>query len=248
MGCGGADKMKEQDVQEQQKTADLAALETLQKKLLAQPDSLGVRYQLMNAFAKLQNYKAALLQNDTLLIDDSSNAPVLYRRGVILLQSGDTTGGEQALAQAAFYAPMFAEPRLQLAALLADRSDEKALAITDTLIRHSAETNVTTQARFIKGLYYSNINNKEKAIAQFDECIKNDYTFLEAYVEKGLLLYDLKNYAEALSVFERSIVVSNTFAEGYYQAGRCKEALGDKAGAKDYYEKAAALDKTIGPS
>lgn len=240
--CGGNEAT---DAREQEKVTDQAAVALLEKKLALRPDSLGIRYQLMNALAKVQDYKSALLHNDTLLIDDSANAPVLFRRGMILLESGDTSSAEKALEKASWYAPMFAEPRLQLAALYADRSDEKALSVTDTLISHSGETRVTTQARFIRGLYYSNINNKEKAVAQFDECIKNDYTFLEAYIEKGLLLYDLKQYAEALSVFERSIVVSNTFAEGYFQAGRCKEALGDKTAAKDYYEKALGLDPNL---
>lgn len=244
MGCGGADSPNADDEQ-QQKAADLAVVQTLSKQLAAQPDSLGIRYQLMNALARVQDYKAALRQNDTLLLNDSANAPVLFRRGVILLQSGDTAAAESALNNATVVAPMFAEPRLQLAALYAGKSDARALSITDTLIRHAMETNVTSQARFIKGLYYSNINNKEKAIAQFDECIKNDYTFLEAYVEKGLLLYDLKNYAEALAVFEKSIVVSNTFAEGYYQAGRCEQALGNKEQARTYYQKTLGLDKNF---
>ncbi len=226
-----------------EKATDLATVATLQQKLRLAPDSLGIRYQLMNALAKVQDYKNALLQNDTLLMDDDANAPVLYRRGAILLESGDTSAAIAALRQSSAAAPMFSEPLLQLAAIYANQGNAEAIQIADTLIRGSREIRTTSQARFIKGLYYSNINDNPAAIAAFDECIQNDYTFLEAYIEKGLLRYDEKKYQEALAVFERAIQVSNTFAEAYYQAGRCQEALGNENEAKEYYQKAYGLDK-----
>lgn len=238
--CNGGDKPEQSE-----KAADLAAVATLQKKLQLAPDSLGIRYQLMNALAKTGDYKAAILQNDTLLLDDDGNAPVLYRRGSILLESGDTAAAITALKQSSAVAPMFSEPLLQLAAIYANQGNAEAVQIADTLIKGSQEIRTTSQARFIKGLYYSNINNNPAALAAFDECIQNDYTFLEAYIEKGLLLFDEKRYQEALPVFERAIQVSNTFAEAYYQAGRTQEALGNEAAAKDYFQKANGLDKSF---
>ncbi len=215
----------------------------LQQAVIAKPDSAGLRYLLMDALLADNRFKDALVQNDTLLATDSSNAGLWYRRGAIFLQSGDTLSGITALKRSVERAPMFAEPLLQLSAVYANQLKPEALTIADRIISLAEEPRVASQARFIKGLYYSNINNKEKALEAFDECIKNDYTFLEAYIEKGLLLYDLQNYAEALKVFERAIQVSNTFAEAYYQAGRCLEALGNKEEAKLYYQKTLGLDK-----
>lgn len=239
LSCNGGNEA------EDERAADLEVVAVLQQKLQLVPDSLGIRYQLMNALSKVQDYTNALLQNDTLLMDDSANAPVLYRRGAILLESGDTSAAITALRSSSAAAPMFSEPLLQLAAIYANRGNAEAIQIADTLIRGSQEIRTTSQARFIKGLYYSNINDNAAAIAAFDECIQNDYTFLEAYIEKGLLLYDEKKYREALAVFERVIQVSNTFAEAYYQSGRCHEALGNTTEAKEYYQKAYGLDKTF---
>ncbi|WP_152266491.1 tetratricopeptide repeat protein [Agriterribacter humi] len=218
-------------------------IQKLQQAVKAKPDSAGLRYLLMDALLKNNRFKEALTQNDTMLAADSLNAGLWYRRGAIFLQSGDTVNGITALKKSVERAPMFAEPLLQLSAVYANQLKPEALAIADRIINLAEEPRVASQARFIKGLYYSNINNKAKAIEQFDECIKNDYTFLEAYIEKGLLLYDQQNYAEALKVFERAIQVSNTFAEAYYQSGRCQEALGNKAEATLYYQKTLGLDK-----
>lgn len=217
----------------------------LQQKVQLNPDSLGTRYQLMNALAQGGKYKEALLQNDTLMTEDTANAALWYRRGDILLLSGDSVNGIHALEQSVKVAPAFAEPQLQLASIYANRSDVMAVTIADRIIAMSPETRTTSQAHFIKGLYYSNINETDKALEQFDECLKSDYTFLDAYIEKGLLLYDKQRFKEALAVFERAIQVSNTFAEGYYNAGRCEEALGNKGEAKLYYEKALGLDKDL---
>ena len=219
------------------------AIQKLQEAVRAKPDSAGLRYLLMDALLTGNRFKDALIQNDTLLAADSSNAGLWYRRGAIFLQSGDTVNGITALKKSVDNAPMFAEPLLQLSAVYANQLKPEALTIADRIISVAEEPRTASQARFIKGLYFSNINNKAKAIEQFDACIKNDYTFLEAYIEKGLLLYDQQNFAEALKVFERAIQVSNTFAEAYYQAGRCEEALGNKAEAMLYYQKTLGLDK-----
>ena len=166
-----------------------------------------------------------------------------YRRGAIQLQQGDTATAIASMQTAVQKEPMFMEPLLDIASVYAARSDSNAITATDKVIRIASDPRIQSEARFIQGLYYSNTNDKAKALASFDECIKNDYTFLDAYVEKGLLLYDSKEYKAALAVFEQTIQVSNTFAEGYYNAGRCEEALGNKAEAKLYYQKALGLDK-----
>ncbi|MFT4019028.1 MAG: tetratricopeptide repeat protein, partial [Agriterribacter sp.] len=184
-------------------------------------------------------------QNDTLLKGDSANAVFWYRRGAIQLNKGDTTAAITSLQTAVQKEPMFMEPLLDIASVYAVRSDSSAITATNKVIQLTPDPKLKSEARFIQGLYYSNINDKAKALASFDECIKNDYTFLDAYVEKGLLLYDSKDYKAALAVFEQSIQVSNTFAEGYYNAGRCEEALGNKEEAKLYYEKAYGLDKSL---
>ena len=222
-----------------------AELLLLQKQLAAHPDSVGLRYQLMNELLKNNLYNEAMTQNDTLLKKDSTNAVFWYRRGAIQLQRGDTSAALSAMQTSVQKEPMFMEPMLDIASVYAARSDSNAITVTNKIIRMSPDPRFASQAKFIQGLYYSNKNDKTKAIACFDECIKSDYTFLDAYIEKGLLLYDQKDFKAALAVFEQTIQVSNTFAEGYFNAGRCEEALGNKEEAKSYYEKALGLDKSL---
>lgn len=226
-------------------TGKTAELLQLQKEIAAKPDSLGLRYLLMNELLKNDLYAEAIAQNDTLLQKDSANAVFWYRRGAIQLQKGDTNTAIASMQTAVQKEPMFMEPLLDIASVYAAQSDSQAISVTNSVIKITPDPKLKSEARFIQGLYYSNINDKQKALASFDECIKNDYTFLDAYVEKGLLLYDSKDYKASLAVFEQSIQVSNTFAEGYYNAGRCEEVLDNKSEAISYYEKALGLDKSL---
>lgn len=219
-----------------------ASIARLQQAVRSSPDSAGLRFLLMDQLLQNNQLQEALTENDTLLQMDGSNAGVWYKRGVILLQNGDTVSGVAALKNALKDAPVFGEALLELAAVYASESKPEALTTADRVIQTTEDIRMASNARFIKGLYYSNVNDKAAALEQFSECIKNDYTFLDAYIEKGLLLYDQQKYTEALQVFEQAIQVSNTFAEAYYQAGRCQEALGNREEAELNYRKALGLD------
>ncbi len=94
-------------------------------------------------------------------------------------------------------------------------------------------------------MYYSNINEKAKALEYFNKAIQADYSFLDAYMDKGQVLYDEKKYAEAISVFQLALKVSATYADAYYWLGKCQEALGKKEDARLNYQRAYGLDKSL---
>ena len=98
------------------------------------------------------------------------------------------------------------------------------------------------EAYFIKGLYYSYNNEKEKAIPFFDKCININYTFMDAYLEKGIALYDLKKYSEAATVLQKAVMVQNNYDKGYYYLGRCFEKLNNKEDAIEAYKMALLYD------
>ncbi|PWU01530.1 MAG: hypothetical protein C5B52_07140 [Bacteroidetes bacterium] len=225
-------------------TADSASTQELEAAIRANPDSVSLRFRLVNEFSKQGKIKEAVAETDSLIAKDSTNAAFWYKRGALLMNLPDTNLAITAFKRSIALAPMFMEPRLDLASIYASRNNALALVLADQVLHFSEDPRTQTQARYLKGLYYSNNNENQKALQEFDTCIVNDYTFLEAYTEKGLILYDQKEYANALKVFEKAMVVSNTYAEAYFQAGRCELALGNKEEANQYFQKAAGLDKS----
>jgi tetratricopeptide (TPR) repeat protein len=115
----------------------------------------------------------------------------------------------------------------------------KALAIADALII-GKKADAVKEALFIKGLYYTFLGDKPKAIGFFDQCLQIDYTFMFAYREKAIALYDIAKYDEALEVLDKALTLQNGFDEGYYWEGRCLEKLNKQSAAIESYQSAIA--------
>jgi len=133
---------------------------------------------------------------------------------------------------------------LDLANLYAATKDGRTIALCDSLLAKDASKGLT-DAIFIKGVYYFNIDDSAHAMQQFEECIRHDWKYTEAYIEKGILFYNRKNYTAALKTFELATKVSNTYPDAYYWLARSYEAMGNKEQALDNYYRALALDKNF---
>lgn len=244
--CNGNDTTKSGDDQQADSSVKITPIPGLADSVQKYPDSPGYRFRFAEQLAQQGDFRSALRENGVLLQQDSTNAALLYQRGLLLLGDGDTARGIVSLQHALRSAPLFVQPRLELASIYAGRNDAKALREADEIINNAQDPASRTRAYFVKGLYYSNTNDIRRAMEAFDDCIRNDYTFMDAYIEKGLLLYDQKKYQEAIDLYEKAIAVSNRFAEAYFQRGRAYEAMGRREEAIDSYQRTIALDKDFG--
>ncbi len=87
--------------------------------------------------------------------------------------------------------------------------------------------------------------DKSKAIAAYDSCILNDYTYVDAYLEKGIILYEQQKYPDALSVFEKARAIANTNADAYFWTGKTYEAMNKKQEAIEFYKKTRGFDESV---
>jgi tetratricopeptide (TPR) repeat protein len=98
---------------------------------------------------------------------------------------------------------------------------------------------------FIAGIYHSRTGNTVKAIQLFTNCIANNYTYMEAYMEIGFIYYDKKQFSDALKIFETAVAVKNNYPDGYYWLGKTHEANKNGNAAIENYEKALSLDPKL---
>jgi tetratricopeptide (TPR) repeat protein len=171
---------------------------------------------------------------------DSAN-PDLWK-GIYQLQldKGDTSNAVVSLQNYTLLSPQDGNGWLELAWLLADTKDKRALVVTDSL-KLVKDPEISTRAAYISGVYYSNIGQDDKAVAVFDSIITTNYTYLDAYIEKGIIQHDKKQFAEALKTFQQALKVSSSTAEIYFWISKCYEGLGNKAEADDWRKKYEAL-------
>ena len=182
----------------------------------------------------------SLKEISALIAKDSLNPNLWKKQYQLLLECKDTLAALRALRHYNYLAPEDGDGWLEMAWLLADRKDPRVLIITDSLFRVKDDM-IRSKARYIRGLYYSNIGQDDLAIPEFDSTILHNYTFIDAYIEKGIILHDRKQYAEALKTFQQAFKIVNNNPELYYWIGQCYEGLGNKTEAADWQKKYEAL-------
>ncbi len=186
---------------------------------------------------------SAIRQFDLIIAKDSSNFEAWYDKGNLLAALKDTNGAIACLERSFALMPI-KYSGLVLAQIYAAKKNPRALSICDRLLSQDS-AGVETDPLYVKGIYYSEINNYDLAIKEFDSCILRDWKMTDAYIEKGIIYFELKKTDSALHIFNLAATVSNTDPDAYFWMGRCYEAKGDNQEAANNYDRAYALDKTF---
>ncbi len=214
------------------------------KALKELPPSYMLRIMLARSYYGLNKTIDGLKICDELLKSYPNNIEVLVLQSQLLEKRGDITRSIVSLEKAHNIAPGNLEIALQLAYKYAEAKNPKVLALCDSLIQRDT-MKLHADPYYVKGDYYANINDKAKAIQLFDETIRHNYNYLNAYIEKGKILLEQKKVNEAFKTFKLSNTIDPAFPDAYFYLGKCHEALGQKEDAKLSYEKAYSLDKSF---
>jgi tetratricopeptide (TPR) repeat protein len=204
-----------------------------------------VREQLIAGLVQNKDYSKALTQIDFLLEKDSSNPGRLYMKGDALEKMGDTAGAILHYNKAVLKAGVFIEAEMRAANLFAETGNKNTLMLCDNLLKNAAAVRFRSDVLMMKGIYFTKTGNTAKALEQFNQILKEDYSYMDAYIEKGLVYYDQKKYAEAWKVFSKSTEVSNTFADGYFWMAKAEEKMNQKEEAIANYKRSLALDQSL---
>ncbi len=219
------------------------AITLLKECIIKYPGNTEFRRRLSEVYAQTGSDMQALEQLDELIAQDSTNFEAWYEKSNVLVRLGDTAEAIGALERSYRLSPVN-YIGLALANLYASVLDPKALTICDQLISRDS-THSIPEPFYVKGTYYSDTRQYPLALQQFDECIKRDWKYTDAYIEKGIVLFEEKEYDKALETFTTATTVTRTSADAWYWMGRCYEVKGDKDKAIENYRKALTFDKNL---
>jgi len=200
------------------------------------PDSLLLRETLIQYYQDNGSDEMAITELNKAIQKDSGNAVLWDKKAELQFDQKDTAGAIQSYNKAI---DIFPDPQYIMSAgwLYAQKKDSNALIMADALLI-GKKAHAEKEAMLIKGLYFSNTGNKEKAVHFFDDCLALDYTFMHAYREKAIVLYELGKYDAAIEVLNKAVTLQNKFDEGYYWLGRCYEKLKNTNEAIEQYKTA----------
>ncbi len=200
------------------------------------------------ALAKSKNARGktddALHLCDEILNLNPQQVDVLKMKAELVGKKGDSTESLKILEDAYQLTPYDIDLNYELAFKYAEARNVKVLHLCDSLAKADTQNN-HAEPEYYKGIYYSNIGEKQKALSSFNNAIQRDYYYLNAHIEKGRTLLDMKNFSEAIKAFQLPNTISPDFPDAWYWIGRCQEAMGNKEEARQSYEKAYGLDDTF---
>jgi tetratricopeptide (TPR) repeat protein len=219
-------------------TERLSLLESLNRQF---PSNAQVGRLLADAYATTGKPDQALIIYNKMIAQDSLDPETQYEKALLFEQLKDTVQAIAALQKAYSFQGVDTYG-LELANLYADQKNPRALEICNYILKQDS-AQLLIDPFFIKGIYYANVKQYPKAIAQFDSCILRDWKTTDAYLEKGRIYFYLQNYKAAMQTFNMAITVTTTDPDAYFWLGRCYEAQHLKIDAINNYRKAVTLDK-----
>ena len=226
-----------------QKSAD-SAIVFLDQALQKLPNSISLQIGLARGYQNKNNLDQALAICTKIISQYPNQLDALILRSELLQAKGKTKEALASLETAFAYAPNDLPLGYELAYQYAEARNPKALALTNALMK-ADQTESVAQAYYIQGVYHDKTGAKEEAVKNFDEAIRANYNFMDAYRDKGIVYYEQKKYAEALKTFQLALTISPATAEFHYWVGKTEEATGNKNEAKLAYQRAYGLDKSL---
>ncbi len=204
------------------------------------PDSTVLKENLIQYLRESSRFEEAVAETDKILKKDSLNARWWDIKAILHYENEDTLKAITAYEKAL---DLDANPEyvIALGSLYAQVKNPKSLEMADGLLL-SPKTGAQKEAYFIKGLYFKNIGDPEKAISFFNTCLAMDYNDLFSYREKTICLYNQGKYQEALEVMGKAVTIKPDFDEAYFWMGKCYEKTGDKNDAIENYQMALKID------
>jgi len=208
------------------------------------PKSILLQMTLAHGYQVKNQADQALAICDTILMQNPQQVDAMKLRAELYDIKGWKEIAIRQLETAYQLTPYDIELNYILALKYAETSNKKVLVLCDSLIRIDS-LDVHAEPNYYKGIYYSNLGDKQKAINEFSEALRKDYYFLDGYIEKAAALYETKRYNDAVKTLQLALTISPKFADAYYWLGKCLEATGDKEQANLNYQKAYGLDGNL---
>src|SRR5687768_6339078 len=125
------------------------------------PNSLFLQISLARSYDALNKTDEALKICNAMLEKESAQVNALLLKSELLEKKGDTTGMISSLEKAYSLIPFNREISNKLAYQYAETKNTKALQIADSLISKDS-LDIHPEPYYVKGMYYSNINDKGK--------------------------------------------------------------------------------------
>lgn len=194
-------------------------------------------------------YRQALKACDQAIVAHPDLAEAHDFRGLILCRMGRYREALPAYDRALRLEPEFVTALLDKAELLVFylHEDEDAIALTDRVLRLSAQDLDSAQAHHLKGVAYANLGLYEEAVRNFDVSVSLDPEYPDTHCERGVSLFEAYRFSEALRALKAAVSLDPSHARPHHFLALLYEHLGEDGHAARERAIAAELDPESHP-
>ncbi|MCB0430897.1 MAG: tetratricopeptide repeat protein [Flavobacteriales bacterium] len=212
-----------------EKDQPVSDLETLNRKILDNPNDASLYYQRSKMQAESGLYEAAIKDIDRSLKLDSTKADVYFTAGEAYFHINQTRQSRDAFEKCVRLKPDHVEALLKLAELyLYVKGYPKSVEYADQVLKIDKHQ---SKAYMLKGLDFKMLGDTAKAISSFQTAVEQNPDYYDAYMQLGLLSGIQHNplaidyYDNALRLDPVSIEAMYGKAMFYQQNGHVNQAL-----------------------
>lgn len=219
------------------------ALETMERATEIFPDSIRSFLKLTEFRLILRQYDDAMQSIQSIQTRDPNNADAFFLKGMVLKESGDTTGAIHQFQLATREDPYMIDAWINAAQLLAAIEDPEAIRYYDAALSINPNHINLLHA---KAQYLAHQDDTEESIATYQRIINIDPDYSYAYYDIGLLYLDQDSIGKAFQHFDIAVKTEPMFARAYFYRGLTREMEGELSMALQDFQQAARLDPEDG--
>ncbi|MBK8607586.1 MAG: tetratricopeptide repeat protein [Chitinophagaceae bacterium] len=166
-----------------------SAIQFLNDAIKELPNSFLLQLTLARSYDANGKTENALELVNKILQANPEQVDVMKMKAGLLGKKGNNAEAISILEKAYSLTPYDIELNYELAFKYAESKNPRVIKLCDSLIKVDT-LNLHAEPYYYKGIYFSNMNDKAKALSLFDEALQHDYYYLNAYIEKATVLYD----------------------------------------------------------
>lgn len=210
------------------------------------PFNVTARVELAKLYLYVQMYSEAMNEILNIETNNLQNADSYFVKALILNETETYDDAIKALKKAIEYNPEHWEAYNLLGMIYARQKNPMALEYFKTAVRLFPDN---SEIRFNAGYVFQQFGEVDKAISEYNQAIKLDSTFYQAYYNLGYLyVIENKDYKNALAYFTAAIKCDSAAYKAYYNRGYTYELSGEYKLAEADYRKALKISPNYDPA
>ncbi len=209
------------------------AAELYENVIKIKPDFIEAKVKLADLYYVVKEHKKSIDLLNVLLAENKANVDAYFLRGMNFKEMGDTASAISSFQKAYAIDDKNYDAVMQLASLYAAIKNKVAL---DYYVAGARIKPKSAEPPYGAGVFYQQQRDYKRAIKMYEQAVKADDRYFQAYYNAAIINMELNDFKTALDQLNMVVRIEQGFADAYYMRGLCYEQMKNKEDARLNYQ------------